>query len=110
MATQDNSLELNSEGYLINFNTWNKEFAIAMAKEHDLVLTECHWRIIHFLRDYHAEFGVSPEPREIIKKLGHEIIGEIPCTRKHLESMFADGGCKLACKIAGLPDCHCRGL
>lgn len=110
MLNQDKDFELNSEGYLKNFDVWNKDFALDMAKEHKLELTDCHWKIINFLRDYFLEFGVSPDPREIIKKLGKTINHDEPCSKKRLEGMFADGGCKLACKIAGLPECHCRGV
>lgn len=110
MSIQSNDLELNSKGYLINFEAWNKDFAIKMATDHNIELTECHWHIINFLRDYYPEFGISPDPREIIKKLGKQINPNVPCTKKHLEGLFAEGGCKLACKIAGLPGCHCRGV
>lgn len=107
---QNANLELNAKGYLNNFDAWNKDFAIEMAKKHDLELTDCHWHVIDFLRDYQAEFGIAPDPREIIKKLSKQISPTMPCTRKNLENLFGAGGCKLACKIAGLPDCHCRGV
>lgn len=109
MLNQSTSLELNSKGYLANFDAWNQDFAIEMAKEHGLVMTECHWLVINFLRDYQSEFGLAPDHREIIKKLSKQINPTTPCTRKHLEGLFGEGGCKLACKMAGLPDCHCRG-
>lgn len=109
MPNQSTQLGLNSEGYLVNFDAWTKDFAEDMAKEQGVELTECHWLIIDFLRDYQAEYGVAPDPREIIKKLSKQINPTTPCTRKHLDSLFGEGGCKLACKIAGLPDCHCRG-
>ncbi|MDX2506453.1 MAG: TusE/DsrC/DsvC family sulfur relay protein [Gammaproteobacteria bacterium] len=110
MLNQGNNLELNSKGYLINFNAWNKDFALELAKEHGLELIDCHWLIISFLRDYYSEYGIAPDPREIIKKLGRQINPQTSCNKKHLEGLFGDGGCKLACKIAGLPDCYCRGL
>ncbi|MCU7939060.1 MAG: TusE/DsrC/DsvC family sulfur relay protein [gamma proteobacterium symbiont of Bathyaustriella thionipta] len=110
MLNQSSDLELNNKGYLINFDAWSKDFALDLAKEHHLELTECHWHIINFLRDYYSEYGIAPDPREIIKKLGKQINPETPCSRKHLEGLFSTGGCKLACKIAGLPDCHCRGV
>ncbi len=110
MLNEGKDFALNSKGYLINFEAWDKDFASNIAQEHGLELTDCHWKIIHFLRDYYLEFGVSPDPREIIKKLGKTIDHDEPCTKKRLEGLFANGGCKLACQISGLPDCHCRGL
>lgn len=109
MLNQNEGIELNSKGYLVNFDTWNKEFAIKVAKENDVELTECHWHIINFLREYYVEFGTAPHPRQIIKTLGPQIRPDTPCTRNHLEGLFARGGCKLACKIAGLPDSFCSG-
>ena len=32
MLNQDAGLEFNSKGYLIDFDAWNKDFAINMAK------------------------------------------------------------------------------
>ena len=109
MLDQSTQLELNTKGYLINFDAWDKDFARTMAKEHDLDLTECHWLVINFLRDYQAEYGIAPDPREIIKKLSKEISPATPCTKERLHGLFGAGGCELACKIAGLQDCHCRG-
>jgi len=110
MLNQSTGLEFNSKGYLIDFDAWSRDFAIKLAKDNDLDLTDCHWLIINFLRDYYSEYGIAPEPGEIIKKLSKQINPTAPCTRKHLESLFAQGGCELACKIAGLPNCHCRGV
>ena len=110
MLNQSTGLELNSRGYLINFDAWDKDFAVKLAKEHDLDLTDCHWLIINFLRDYYSEYGIAPEPRVIIKNLSKQINPTAPCTRKHLEGLFGQDGCKLACKIAGLPNCHCKGV
>lgn len=111
MLSPNDDLEFNSKGYLVNFDAWSRDFAISIAKEHNLELTECHWHIINFLRHYYTEFGIAPDPREIIKKLGKTLKSDnIPCSKKRLENLFSTGGCKLACKIAGLPDCHCRGV
>ena len=110
MINQSAGLEFNSKGYLVNFAAWNKEFAMELAKEHGVELTDCHWLIINFLRDYYLEYDIAPEPGEIIKRLSKQINPTEPCTRKHLEGLFAQGGCELACKIAGLPNCHCRGV
>jgi TusE/DsrC/DsvC family sulfur relay protein len=110
MLNQSTDLEFNSKGYLVNFDAWNRDLAIQLAKEHDIELTDCHWLIINFLRDYYMEYDIAPEPRIIIKSLGKQINPTEPCTKKQLEGLFAQGGCELACKIAGLPNCHCKGV
>ncbi|MCK4833351.1 MAG: TusE/DsrC/DsvC family sulfur relay protein [Gammaproteobacteria bacterium] len=110
MLNQSAGLELNSKGYLVNFDAWSRDFAMQMAKEHGLDLTDCHWLVINFMRDYQVEYGIAPDHREIIKRFSKQINPDVPCTRKHLEGLFGEDGCKLACKIAGLPDCHCRSV
>ena len=110
MLDQNSGLELNSDGYLVNFDAWNKEFAKELANASGIELTDCHWHVINFMRDYQSEYGIAPDPREIIKQLSKEISPTMPCTKKHLEGLFGEGGCKLACKIAGLPNCHCRSI
>ena len=108
MNIQDADLKFNREGYLVNFDAWHKDLAIGLAKEHEVELTECHWHVIDFMRNYYSTYELAPDPRELIKKLSKQISPTTHCTRKHLEGMFGAGGCKLACKIAGLPTCHCR--
>ncbi len=110
MLNQSTGLEFNSKGYLLDFTAWNKEFAIDLAKQHGVDLTDCHWLIIQYLRDYYTDYGIAPEPRIIVKILSKQINPDAPCTKKHLEGLFGPGGCKLACKIAGLPNCHCSGV
>lgn len=110
MLNQSVGLGLNSKGYLVNFDAWNEDFAIELAKEHGLDLMDYHWMVINFLRDYQLEYGIAPDHREVIKKLSKHISPTFPLTRDHLDGLFGQGGCKLACKIAGLPNCHCRGV
>lgn len=110
MLNQSTGQEFNSKGYLVNFDAWDTDFARNLASDHGLGLTDCHWLIINFLREYYSEYGIAPEPGIIVKTLSEKITPDAPCTRKHLEGLFAEGGCELACKIAGLPNCHCRGV
>ena len=109
MLDQSVNLELNNKGYLVNFDAWSEDFAIELAKEHGLVLTDDHWMVINFLRDYQSEYGIAPDHREVIKKLNKQISLSDPYTRKRLGDLFGKDGCNLACRIAGLPNCHCRG-
>ena len=66
MLHHGTDLEFNSKGYLVNFDAWSRDFAITLAKENGIDLTDCHWLIINFLRGYYTEYGIAPEPRTII--------------------------------------------
>ena len=63
---------------------------------------------IGFLRDYYRKYETSPSPRVVVGGIGHKLTLNAPCTRKTLEALFPQGGCKQACRIAGLPDYYCH--
>ena len=44
--------ETDEEGYLANLSDWNTDVADRMATEDDCDLSENHWEVIKFLRDY----------------------------------------------------------
>ncbi|MEA3273975.1 MAG: TusE/DsrC/DsvC family sulfur relay protein [Pseudomonadota bacterium] len=108
MQIAGRALEFNPKGYLVNFDDWNREVGEALAQEEGLQLSDCHWRVIGFLRDYYGEYEHPPSPRLIIKGIGEKLTMNAPCTRKTLEALFPVGGCKQACRIAGLPDFYCH--
>jgi tRNA 2-thiouridine synthesizing protein E len=105
--TTTRDLQLNRKGHLARFDDWSRDIAEALAEEEGLTLSECHWNVINFLRGYYTTHEIPPSPRVVIKTIGHEISAHVPCTKKHLQSLFPKGGLKQACRIAGLPDCYC---
>ena len=109
LSTQigERKLELKRNGHLARFEDWDGEVAEALAREEGLTLTDCHWNILNFLRDYYTTHEIPPSPRVVIKTIGHIISANVPCTHKHLKSLFPQGGLKQACRIAGLPDSYC---
>ena len=100
-------LEVNEKGFLINFDDWNEDFAKITAKEDKLKLSDCHWKAIFFLRDFYREYEVAPPPRIVTKAIGEQI-SSWGCTNKDLEKAFPLGGCKQACRLAGLPVFYCH--
>lgn len=109
MQIAGRDLSLNKKGHLARFDDWDRDVALSLAREDGLTLTACHWKVIEFLRDYYATHEIPPSPRVVVKSIGHELSEHVPCTRKHFEGMFPNGGCKQACRIAGLPDYYCHG-
>ena len=64
------TLETDEEGYLANINEWEPEVANVMAKADDLDLTDEHWEIIKFLREYYEEYQIAPAVRVLTKAVG----------------------------------------
>lgn len=109
MQIAGREFELNRRGHLARFTDWDRGIAEILAEEEGLSLNDCHWDVIRFMRDYYAMHEVPPSPRVVIKGVGQTVSAHVPCTPKHLESLFPRGGCKQACRVAGLPDYyrHC---
>ncbi|MDH5179918.1 MAG: TusE/DsrC/DsvC family sulfur relay protein [Gammaproteobacteria bacterium] len=95
-------LETDEEGYLANLNEWTPEVATAMAKEEDVDLTENHWEVINFLREYYEEYQIAPAVRVLTKAIGKKL-GPDKGNSKYLYELFPYGPGKQACKYAGLP-------
>ena len=108
IQVQGTAIPLNSKGMLLNFDDWNKAVAKEIAKQDGLELTECHWAAINFLREYYHEFGVPSSPRVMLSAVGHKMSTTGKCNGKELKTLFPKGGCKHACRIAGLPREYCN--
>ena len=67
MEVEGKTLETDEEGYLVNLGEWVPEVANIMAKEDDLDLTDEHWDIINFLREYYEEYQIAPAVRVLTK-------------------------------------------
>jgi len=96
------SLETDEEGYLSNLSDWEEGAATAMAKEEDIDLSDDHWEIINFLREYYESYQVAPAVRVLTKAVGKKL-GKDKGNSKYLYQLFPYGPGKQACKFAGLP-------
>jgi tRNA 2-thiouridine synthesizing protein E len=87
-------IEVNEEGYLTDFQQWDKEICKCLADEHCISMTEKHWEVIEYLQDKH----IKEEPLSIrgIKKSG---VIEI----KEFYNLFPGGPLKKSTLIAGIP-------
>lgn len=94
--------DTDEEGYLANLNDWKPELAVAMAKVDEADLSENHWEVINFLREYYEEYQIAPAVRVLTKAIGKRL-GKDKGTSKYLYELFPYGPAKQACKYAGLP-------
>ena len=66
-------LSTDEEGYLENLTDWNADVATAMAELDGCNLTENHWEVINFLRDYYEEYEIAPAIRILTKAIGKKL-------------------------------------
>jgi tRNA 2-thiouridine synthesizing protein E len=91
-----NSQSLDNDGFLNEITGWNRDMAMELARRNDLgPLTEKHWKIIDYVRDYYKKHGEGPPIVKIGKATGYSS-GEI-C------KMFPCGVARGAYRLAGLP-------
>lgn len=96
------SIEVDEEGYLVNLSDWTEEVGKHIATTESIDLTESHWEVINFLRDYYEEFQIAPAVRVLTKAIGKKL-GPEKGTSTYLYELFPYGPAKQACKIGGLP-------
>ncbi len=58
---------VDSEGYLIDLDDWSEAFARALAREEQLELSDEHWQVIRFIRNYYHDHRVQPQVRVMIR-------------------------------------------
>ena len=90
------SFEVDEDGFMQEPDQWNEEIAKALATTEGVEeLTEDHWKLVRYLRDYYTQFGVAPMIRKLCKETGFSL--------KEVYELFPSGPAKGACKVAGLP-------
>lgn len=95
-------LATDKQGYLLDFNEWNEEVAVLIAKTDDIELSEAHWEVIRFVRQFYLTYNTSPAIRALTKAMKAEF-GEEKASSRYLYRLFKEGPAKQATKYAGLP-------
>jgi tRNA 2-thiouridine synthesizing protein E len=90
---------IDDEGYLVEPLEWNEEQAQSFARQESIQLTQDHWEVIRFMRDYYQEHQVAPDARFVIRHLSDRMGG---ASRNKLFELFPYGYVKQACRIAGM--------
>ena len=87
---------IDEDGFIQEPEKWDDSVAEDIAKtENAFPMTEEHWKVVKYLRDYYLEYDNPPPIRMVIKQTGFDL--------KKIYELFPGGPAKGACKIAGLP-------
>ncbi len=91
----DISIDVDEDGFMEEPEQWNEGIAKALATTEGVDdLTEEHWKLVNYLRDYYLKFGIAPMIRKLCKETGFPL--------KKVYELFPSGPAKGACKVAGL--------
>jgi tRNA 2-thiouridine synthesizing protein E len=90
-------LPVDEDGFLQDPGMWNKDVAEFFAKHFEDIdtMTDEHWKLVNYLREYYLKYNIAPPIRMLTKKTGLPL--------KRIYELFPSGPAKGACKIAGLP-------
>jgi tRNA 2-thiouridine synthesizing protein E len=87
---------LDEEGFLKTMSTWSRSMAEELAERNDIgPLTEDHWKIIEFVKDYYLTHGTGPPVVKIGKATG--------LSNAKICELFPCGVARGAYRLAGLP-------
>lgn len=93
---EDRKYDVDEDGFLQEPARWSENVARDFAKSESIdALTDAHWKVINYIRNYYLQFGIAPMVRKVCKETGYKL-GEI-------YELFPSGPAKGACKLAGLP-------
>lgn len=93
----------NNEGFLENASDWRPDIATEIARESEIELTDNHWEIIEFLREFYKAHEMSPPSNRLFVKAVKEAFGDDKGNSIYLMQLFPGTPAKTACRIAGLP-------
>lgn len=99
MATAElggKKLEIDEDGFIQDPDQWDDAVAKSLAETEGVTeMTEEHWKLVNYLREYYLEFNMAPMIRKLCKQTGFPL--------KKVYELFPSGPAKGACKVAGLP-------
>ncbi|MFC1520959.1 TusE/DsrC/DsvC family sulfur relay protein [Elusimicrobiota bacterium] len=88
-------IAVDEDGFMEEPETWNEAIAKALATTEGVnELTDEHWKLVNYLREYYTKFGIAPMIRKLCKETGFPL--------KKVYELFPSGPAKGACKVAGL--------
>lgn len=100
------TIETDEEGYLLNPDDWDEDVAEALAEREGIELTDVHWGLIYYFRDFYEDHMRHPSMREFLLTLGRrhgKRYRDTDAYRDFLYKLFPDGPVQMVCKLAGLP-------
>ena len=88
--------EVDENGFLQQPQIWDRSVALDFATTEGLQdMTDGHWKLVDYMRDYYLQHGIAPMIRRVCKETGFKLT--------EIYDLFPSGPAKGVCKVAGLP-------
>lgn len=84
-------LLMDGEGYLLDLDAWSEQFVHARAVQEELELTNEHWEVIYYIREFHDNHGVQAPVRDMLKHF-KKVWGKEKANTRYLHEIFPKGG------------------
>ena len=89
-------VEIDEDGFIQDPDAWDEAVAKSLAETEGVdAMTDDHWKVVNYLREYYLEYNMAPMIRKLCKQTGFKL--------KEIYELFPSGPAKGACKVAGLP-------
>jgi tRNA 2-thiouridine synthesizing protein E len=98
----DRCLDLDDDGFLRHIDDWDEHVAAALAAQDEVDLSDEHWAIIYYVREYYAQHGSIPIMRVLAKAIARDL-GEERGRSRYLYRLFKQGPVRQASRYGGLP-------
>lgn len=73
LQVEGHDIALDKDGFLKELTDWSAPVAIALAQREGLELNDEHWLILNLLRDFYAQFQLSPATRPLVKYVAQQL-------------------------------------
>ena len=89
-------IEFDKDGFMTDPDLWNADVAAAIASEEGIEeMTDQHWALVNFIREYWTENDLAPAVRLLCQESGVRV--------RAIYQLFKSGPARGACRVAGLP-------
>lgn len=96
MEVGGKEVNFDNDGFMVDPKLWNDEVANAIASDEGIdEMTDQHWAIVNFIRDYWKKNDLAPPVRLICQELNLGV--------REIYKLFTSGPARGACRVAGLP-------
>lgn len=97
----EQTVRRDAEGFLLDPEDWSTKVAQVIAQELEVDMTDRHWVVVNFVRDWFEQNQTVPEARHALKAM-QAAMGKENGSRRELSRLFPYGYGQQACMIAGM--------